>query len=564
MHVKKIDEGISVAEQLHESDIPELKIMGFTLIVCNRPDDEASNQPSFMSIEAAANSVGLTAIHLPFSGTQLSGDVVDTFKALMMGDEKIVAYCRTGNRSCNLWAAASAKLGRPPDALIAQASELGYDVSHSVKLYSRKKVTTRPSAHSPSLAKPLYDIVIVGAGSAGIAISASLLRRNKRFRIAIIDPAEDHYCQPIWTMVGAGIFAAKSTKKSIKKLIPKTVSWIRQSVVSFTPQDNTISLDDRQDIYYKQLIVCPGLKLNWSSVEGLEETLGKNGVTSSYRYDLAAYTWELIKSLQGGRALFTEQPMPIKGVCAPQNALYLSADYWHRRKKSVEFDIHFFSAAGAQFPLDLYLHQSTAYIDKYEITTHSNQQLIKIDGGLKKAWFSCIDQQGEQRIVERDFDMIHVCPAQMAPDFISRSPLADSAGWLDVDAYTLQHKQYDNIWGLGDVINTTNAKTLGAVRKQVPVVAQNIHDASRGIAPRHAYDGYASCTISFERGQALLAEFGYAEKMLPTFPRWLLSGKKPSALAWWLTTTVFPVLYWHGMLKGRELCASPKPLETTK
>src|SRR3546814_18855950 len=71
-------------------------------------------------------------------------------------------------------------------------------------------------------------------------------------------------------------------------------------------------LDDGRSVSYRGLVACPGIKLDWDAIPGLSETLGKNGVTSNYRYDLAPYTHRLVKDLKSGRALFTQPPMPIK------------------------------------------------------------------------------------------------------------------------------------------------------------------------------------------------------------------------------------------------------------
>ena len=69
--------------------------------------------------------------------------------------------------------------------------------------------------------------------------------------------------------------------------------------------------------------------------------------------------------------------------------------------------------------------------------------------------------------IKKDFDMLHVVPPQKAPAFVKDSNLSDDAGWLDVNQVTLQHKKYPNIFGLGDVINSPNAKTAAAARKQI-------------------------------------------------------------------------------------------------
>jgi len=98
---------------------------------------------------------------------------------------------------------------------------------------------------------------------------------------------------------------------------------------------------------------------------------------------------------------------------------------------------------------------------------------------------------------------MHVCPPQVAPDFIRVSPLADAAGWVDVDQTTLRHKSFDNIWSLGDVMNAPNAKTAAAARKQAPVVADNIVADIEGRGPVAAYDGYGSGPLTVERGKIL-------------------------------------------------------------
>ncbi|MGH1543211.1 MAG: FAD-dependent oxidoreductase [Arenicella sp.] len=393
-----------------------------------------------------------------------------------------------------------------------------------------------------------YDVVIVGAGSAGIATASSLKKRHFALRILLIDPAEEHYYQPGWTMVGGGVFDAPSTQRKTRDLIPKGVDWIQQSVKNFYPKENRLRCVDGSSVYYQHMVVAPGLKLNWSAVEGLEDALGKNGVTSNYRFDLAPYTWELVKNLNHGKAIFTQPPMPIKCAGAPQKALYLSADYWLKSGVLKNIDIDFCNAGGVLFGVPDYVPALMSYIEKYGANLKFMHTLVKVDGANQKAWFKTEDG----KLLESSFDVLHVCPPQCSPDFIRDSELSDEAGWLDVDPNTLQHKKFDNIWGAGDVMNTANAKTMAAARKQAPVVATNINAAMHQKQPPMTYDGYGSCPLTVERGKIVLAEFAYGGKLVPTFPQWLNDGTKPSKFAWWLKARLLPTVYWQGMLKGRE------------
>ena len=407
-----------------------------------------------------------------------------------------------------------------------------------------------------------YDVVVIGAGAGGISVTNSLLKRNSGLRIAIVDPATEHFYQPGWTMVGGGVFKAPETRRQTRDLIPSKATWINQAAISFSPDQSEIELDNGNRIGYAQLIVTPGLKLNWEGIEGLSETLGQNGVTSNYRYDLAPYTWELVNSMKNGRAVFTQPPMPIKCAGAPQKAMYLSADHWVKSGVLQNVQIDFFNAGAVLFGVPDYVPALQSYVDKYHANVHYNNNLVKIDGPAKRAWFKHTSGEGKEQMTEVEFDMIHVCPPQCAPDFVRNSELADDAGWLDVDQYTLRHKRFDNIWGLGDVMNTPNAKTMAAVRKQVPVVAQNIIDVLDRREASYGYDGYGSCPLTVERGKIVLAEFGYGGKILPTFPQWLLEGTQPTRLAWILKARLLPDLYWHAMLKGREWLVAPQKLET--
>ena len=136
-----------------------------------------------------------------------------------------------------------------------------------------------------------YDIVIIGGGAAGIATAASILKRNAKVSIAVVDAARDHYYQPGWTMVGAGVFTPEQTRKAEADVMPKGVEWIRLPAITIDPERQAITLGDGDTIAYRVLIVAPGLRLAWEKIAGLTDALGRNGVTSNYRYDLAPYTY---------------------------------------------------------------------------------------------------------------------------------------------------------------------------------------------------------------------------------------------------------------------------------
>lgn len=404
-----------------------------------------------------------------------------------------------------------------------------------------------------------HEVVVIGGGAAGIAVTASLKARKPDLDVAIIDPADIHYYQPGWTLVGAGVFRPETTVRTMGALIPRGVHWIKAAVAAFEPESNAVILDGCRVVKYRRLVMAPGLKLDWHGVDGLVEALGHNGVTSNYRFDLAPYTWELVRGLKQGHAVFTQPPMPIKCAGAPQKAMYLSADYWRAQGCLKDIGIDFFNAGAVLFGVKEYVPALMQYVERYGARLNFQHNLTRIDGPARTAWFTQTGPDGTKSEVEVRFDMIHVVPPQTAPDFVRVSPLADAVGWVDVDPGTLRHKSLEGVYGLGDACNAPNAKTAAAVRKQAPVVAHNLLKDMGAIKAADAiYDGYGSCPLTVERGRIVLAEFGYNGKLLPSFPPWLIDGTKPSRLAWMLKERLLPFVYWQAMLKGKEWRATPE------
>ena len=551
---------LAVSPQIAESDVGVIAAQGFQSIVNNRPDGEAEDQPAAAALEAAARRQGLDYRHIPaVSGKVADQDVADFAAALEELKGPVLAFCRTGTRSATLWALASAER-LSPDAVLRATAGAGYELQAlKPRLEARWSSGSAADGKVVPLGRPVsavsYDVLLIGGGSGGIATAASLLKRRPGLDIAVVEPRERHYYQPGWTLVGGGVFDRAKTERPMESVMPKGVKWIRAAVAGFEPDRNQVVLEDGERVGYRTLTAAPGIKLDWAGVEGLKESLGKHGVTSNYLFEMAPYTWELVQSLRGGRALFTQPPMPIKCAGAPQKAMYLACDHWRRSGRLDDIEVAFDTAGGVLFGVADFVPPLMRYVERYGATLGLNSNLKALDGPARKAWFAVKGEDGKTREVEKSFDMIHVCPPQCAPDFIRQSPLADEAGWIEVSPETLQHARYGNVFGLGDACSAPNAKTAAAVRKQAPTVAENVLAVLDGKGPRAIYDGYGSCPLTVERGKIILAEFGYGGKLLPTFP--FLDARKPSRTAWFLKEKLLPWIYWDLMLRGQEWLAGP-------
>ncbi len=393
-----------------------------------------------------------------------------------------------------------------------------------------------------------HQVLIVGGGTAGITVAAILRRRARNMEIAIVEPEQQHYYQPSFTLVGAGVYPLAKTHRPEASVIPPGVTWIRGAARSFEPEQNIVRLQNGDVLTYDHLVVCTGVKLDWDKVTGLAETLGTNGVCSNYSPNSVSYTWECVQKLKpGDKIVCTQPPMPFKCPGAPQKIAYLIADRLRRRGILKQCSIGFFTHAPAIFGVPYFARALVKVAARYGINVNYQQQLVAVNGNAKTATFEFVgdNRKGEKESVP--FDLLHVTPPQSPHEEIKKSPLANAAGWVEVNQITLQHVRFANVYSLGDVCSTPNSKTAAAVRKQAPVVANEIITAVAGKLVPGAYDGYASCPLTTGIGKTILAEFCYGGKVTPTLP---LNPSKERWIGWWIKLTGLPFMYWHYMLKG--------------
>jgi sulfide:quinone oxidoreductase len=393
-----------------------------------------------------------------------------------------------------------------------------------------------------------YPILVVGGGNAGISVSAQLLNKNKKLQLAIIEPSEKHYYQPAWSLVGAGIFNKAKTVRSEASVIPKGATWIRDAVTSFKPEENKVYLNNGISLTYDYLIVAPGIQLNWGEVKGLKENLGKNGVCSNYDFRYADYTWTCIQQTHQGKAIFTNPHTPVKCGGAPQKIMYLASDYFRKQGRNKQIEVAMWSGGTRVFGVPKYEEVLKSIIAERHINMQLHQKLVEIDGENKRAKFIGIGEKNKDIESWVDFSMIHVTPPQSAPDFIRNSPLANTAGWVDVDRFTLQHNKYKNIFSLGDASSLPTSRTGAAIRKQAPVLVKNLMAAMQGKPLEARYNGYTSCPIITGYGKLMLAEFDYDNQPAETFP---FNQAKERWSMFMLKRYILPWLYWNEILPGR-------------
>lgn len=393
-----------------------------------------------------------------------------------------------------------------------------------------------------------HRVLIIGGGTAGITVAARL-RRAGVTDITVVEPSSSHYYQPLFTVVGGGRAPASATVRPEASVMPKGVTWVREAATGIDPDAQTVTTESGRIVGYDYLVVAPGIQLDWGKIPGLTEALGQRGVSSNYRPDLPPRTWEFIRDMRGGTALFTMPAGPIKCAGAPQKIAYLAADWWRSQGVLDRTRVILVLPTAAMFSQPDWAKVLEGIAAGYGIEVRKESQLTEVDGDAKRAVIADTKAGAKETV---DYDILHAVPPQSAPDWVKATPLADTTGpfgYIKVDKHTLQSPDWPTVFALGDASNLPTSKTGAAARKQAVVLVNNLLAAMNGRPLPASYGGYTSCPLVTSRNRMLLAEFDYDLKRTPTFP--FINTLKPRYDMWLLKRYGLPALYWNVMLKGR-------------
>ena len=414
-----------------------------------------------------------------------------------------------------------------------------------------------------------YNVVVIGAGTGGIMTAAQIKNQKRDASIAIVDPAETHYYQPAWTLVGAGAYDYNKTGRPMSSVIPKGCDWVKDAVTTIDADNSKVNTANSGELSYDVLVAAPGIQIDVDGIPGLKEGLEAGVVCSNYTDPKK--TWELVQKFKGGNAVFTQPTTPIKCGGAPQKIMYLADDHWAKTGVKSDTNVIFATPGSVIFGVPDFAKTLTKVLQRKNIHFKPFYAISKIDVANKEVHFTnakpgendCVVNEGNglSERTEGDsayvipFDLLHLAPPQSAPDFIKNSPLSNGTpgGWIDVDINTLQHNKYSNVFAVGDAAALPTAKTGAAIRKQAPVVAGNVVAMLNSNKITDAqYEGYSSCPLVTGYGKMVLAEFKYnnvrdSDPFLSKF----VDTTKENYSMWILKKFGLPYMYWNRMMKGK-------------
>jgi len=397
-------------------------------------------------------------------------------------------------------------------------------------------------------------IVIAGAGAAGLAAAAHLAKSLHGAKITLIDARPDHFYQPGFTLVGAGVKPAAYVVSATAEYVPQGVELIPERVAEFDPEGNKVVTDSGKSYPYDFLIVATGLTLEYGLIEGMDESLiGKYGIGSIYQSPAGALaTWQQMFDFtnKGGRGVFLRPATEMKCAGAPLKYVFLTEDHLARRGQRGKAELIYNSNNNVLFSVPIVSEKVRMLFQERGIRVNYERVLNAIDPGKRIATFLTPDGTEEQ-----DYDFIHVIPPMRAPQAIRNSPLPwqtgawGKEGWLEVDKGTLRHVRYHNVFGVGDVAGVPKGKTAASVKWQVPVATDHLVAEIAGKQSDALYTGYTSCPLITRLGQAMLVEFDYQNNLTPSFPG-VIAPLEELWISWVMKTMALKPTY-ISMLRGR-------------
>ncbi len=396
----------------------------------------------------------------------------------------------------------------------------------------------------------MKKLVILGAGTAGTIMANKLapVLDKSEWEITIVDQHETHYYQPGFLFIPFGIYTREDVIRPKRDYIPRHVNVEISPIEMIEAQNNRVKLSNGKVLNYDILIIATGSDIHPEETEGLLDGGWRQNIFDFYSIDGATSLANFLKYWEGGKLVMNVVEMPIKCPVAPLEFVFL-ADWWFTEQGIRDkVEIEYVTPLPGAFTKPIASKYLGGFLEKKNIKLTPEFNTGKVDSGRNKL----ISYDGR----EVDYDLLVIVPTIMGSDAIARSGLGDDLNFVPVDPYTLQSKQYENIFVIGDATDAPTSKAGSVAHFESEILFENILRYIDGRPLLPEFDGHANCFIESGFGKGLLIDFNYTVEPLPgKFP---LPGIGPYSL---LEETrmnhwgkmMFRWMYWNLLLKGAEL-----------
>ena len=396
----------------------------------------------------------------------------------------------------------------------------------------------------------LKRIVILGAGTAGTMMANHLRSELKpdQWEIDIIDEREEHHYQPGYLFLPFDIYSPEDIIKPIKDFIPKKVRLLTDKIESIVASENLIKLKSGDQLHYEVLIIATGAKIAPEEVEGMKGAEWQKSVFDFYTFEGALALRDKLRNWEGGKLLVHITEMPIKCPVAPLEFAFLADSYFKHKGIRDKVEITYVTPLSGAFTKPKATAMLEHLLQEKQIAIESDFAIAEVDNEGKR-----IIDYGGRSIA---FDLLVTVPTNKGDDVIARSDLGDDLNYVPTHKATLQSKEFENIFVIGDASNIPASKAGSVAHFEAEILTENILRFVKGEPLKEEFDGHANCFVETGNGKALLIDFNYTHE--PVEGEFPFPGVGPLRLMKesrmnHMGKLAFRWIYWNVLLKGTHI-----------
>jgi len=393
----------------------------------------------------------------------------------------------------------------------------------------------------------MKNLVILGAGSAGTMMASHLVKRlpKKDWNLTIVDQSKDHYYQPGFLFLPFDTYTEKDVVKSINGLIPKGVKYINKVVDKIEPTNNQILFQDDQKVDYDILIVATGSRIAPEEIEGMKGSGWHKDVYDFYTFEGSRNLRNFLRKWEGGKMVVHITEMPIKCPVAPLEFSFLADSFFKKKGIRKNVDITYVTPLSGAFTKPTSSKKLGYLLEEKDINIVPDFNIMEVNNDDKKI----VSYDG----IEVPYDVLVTVPTNMGDDVILRSGMGDDLNFVPTHKHTLQSKNHENVFVIGDATDVPASKAGSVAHFEAETLTDNILLYIAGKDLKEEFDGHSNCFIETGNNKAMLIDFNYDQEPVDgTFP---IAGVGPlrllkeSVLNHW-GKLAFRWIYWNMLLKG--------------
>jgi sulfide:quinone oxidoreductase len=396
----------------------------------------------------------------------------------------------------------------------------------------------------------MKKLLILGGGTAGTMMANKFRKALDRtdWEITIVDKHKTHYYQPGFLFIPFGIYTKNDVIKPKGNFFPSGVNVVYSNIDKIEAEKNVVNLEGGKILHYDYLIIATGAETRPDQTPGLKEGLWRKKIFDFYTIEGALALHNFFKDWEGGKLVMAISEVPYKCPVAPIEFVCLADDYFTKKGIREKVEISLVTPMSGAFTKPIATKMLSELLKEKNINVVPDFYIEKIDN--EKQTIVSYDE------MEVPFDLLTIVPVNMGSEMIERSGLAGDLNFIPTNKETLQSKQYENIFIIGDAADLPTSKAGSVAHFAAEILFENFMNAIEGRPLTAKFDGHANCYIETGFGKGALIDFNYDTEPLPgTFP---LPGIGPFGL---LKNTkvnhygkiMFRWIYWHILIKGKEM-----------